>query len=139
MSVCVSVCVCVCVCVCLCVCPALDSSQTVELIIVKLGMVTASDHRQYISDTIMHHVSYFWTLGEIIQQSAEYVNSAAVSVDRNRAAYKLNCIGVSQEDLWSSGRISGLSHQRSGFESRVEPNLFFNQLLQHQHHRKYAT
>ena len=39
----------VCVCVCLCVCLSLtsDGSETVEIIIVKLGKVTASDMRMF--------------------------------------------------------------------------------------------
>ena len=40
---------CVCVCMCVCVFLRSDSLETVEVIIVKLGMVTASDTR-------MHHV-----------------------------------------------------------------------------------
>ena len=48
-------CVCVCVCVCLCVFLASDSSETVEVIIVKLGTVTAP----YMG---MHHVLIILTL-----------------------------------------------------------------------------
>ena len=43
----------VCVCLCVCVCP--DSLETVEVIIIKLGTVTASDMR-------MHHVFIILTL-----------------------------------------------------------------------------
>ena len=48
--VCVGVCVCVCACACVC-CMSLasDSLETVEVIIIKLGTVTALD-------TVMHHV-----------------------------------------------------------------------------------
>ena len=62
MCVCVSVCVCVpvcvCVCVCLCVCMrareplASDSSETVEVIIVKLGTVTATSQTKGLYMTI---------------------------------------------------------------------------------------
>ena len=55
--VCVRVCACPCVCVSVCVCVfiASDSSETVEVIIVKLGTVTASDMS-------MHHVLIILTL-----------------------------------------------------------------------------
>ena len=60
-----SLCVCVSVCVCLFVCVSLasDFSETVEVIIVKLGTVTASD-------VTMHHIYFFFILSEVIQQSA---------------------------------------------------------------------
>ena len=49
---CVRVCVCVYVCLSVCVSLASDSSETIHVIIVKLGTVTGSD-------MIMHHVSFF--------------------------------------------------------------------------------
>ena len=53
------VCVCVCVCICVCVCVPLtfksSSSETQEVIIIKLGMVTASD-------VVMRHVLSMLTL-----------------------------------------------------------------------------
>ena len=73
-SVCVCVCgwVWVCVCVCVCVCVrvrvsiASDSSEGVEIII-KLGMVTASD-------MVMHHVLFILTFTVI--QGHTYLNYA---------------------------------------------------------------
>ena len=47
--------VCLCVCLCLCVSLASDSSETIEVIITKLSMVTASD-------MVMHHVLIILTL-----------------------------------------------------------------------------
>ena len=56
----IRVCVCVCVCVCVFVCVSLasDSSETTKVIIIKLGMATASDMR-------MHHVLIILTLTSI--------------------------------------------------------------------------
>ena len=50
--------VCVCICVCVFVCVASDSSETSEVIIIKLGIVTASD-------MVMHHVLTILTLTSI--------------------------------------------------------------------------
>ena len=47
---------CVCVCVCVCVPVASDSSEIINVIIIKLGTVTAG------SDTRMHHVVIILTL-----------------------------------------------------------------------------
>ena len=52
---CVSVCVCVCMCVSVCVSLASDSSETVEVIIVKLSTMTTSDMR-------MHHMLIILTV-----------------------------------------------------------------------------
>ena len=52
---CVSVCVCIHVCVCVPRSPASDSSETVEVIIVRLGTMAASD-------MTMHHVLIILTL-----------------------------------------------------------------------------
>ena len=51
MCVCVCVCMHACMCVCACVCVSLASNslETIEVIIIKLGMVTASD-------MVMHHM-----------------------------------------------------------------------------------
>ena len=49
---------CVCVCVCVCVSLASDSSETVEVIIIKLGTITASDMR-------IHHVLIILTLTSV--------------------------------------------------------------------------
>ena len=78
--VCQSVCVCVCVCVyvcqcvcvracvrvvCVCMSPASDSSETIEVFIIKLGAVIASDMR-------IHHAVFILTLTFI--QGHTYLN-----------------------------------------------------------------
>ena len=49
--------------------------------------------------------------------------SIAVSPGPSKTCrYKLNCVGVSQQEgPWSNGKLSGLSHQRSGLKKN-----FFN-------------
>ena len=60
------VCHCVCVCVCVCVSLVSDSSETIEVIIIKLGTVTTSD-------MLMHHVLITLTL-TVIQGHIRIIN-----------------------------------------------------------------
>ena len=65
LSVCLYVCLSVCLSVCVCVSLAIDSSESTEVIIIRLGTVTASD-------VLMHHVLIILTLTFI--QDHTYLN-----------------------------------------------------------------
>ena len=64
--------VCPCVCVCVCVCVTSDSSETIKVIIIKLGTVTASD-------MLMHHVLIILTLTVISHFNHEHKKCSIIS------------------------------------------------------------
>ena len=122
-GVCVGVCVCVCVCVCLCVCVSLasDFTETVEVIIVNLGVVTASDMR-------MHHVLLMLTL-TFIQCHTDLNHEKIIMFDSFR-----NCSGNADHVCCEDSRpTNGLSDhcQSEDFDlhSRSQVRLKLDNLL----------